>query len=245
MQPRPSSESVFSDNTVNLRIETNLTTIYEGPITSGPRNITAGEGEYKGTTPCNGQNGLPPGANPGKPPGNTPTDALDAAAKARGFTYDGNYDNDTNDFDITRIATTRNWGAGDIYQYWGMVVNYQVSTFGWGLWLSGCQQLVNPGDEVLWAFMQVGASWNDDTNPEISFLKLTPTAVTVKKGKGFTVTVIDGRTGNLTQNAIVAGVKTDAQGKATLYPSHVGTFKYKATRKLDIRSNAITVTVTA
>ena len=244
MYSKSNSERDSSDNTVNLRIETNFTTLYEGPIRSGPRNITAGEGAYKGTTPCNGQNGLPPGANPGKPPGNTPTDALDAASKARGFTYDGNYDKDWNDFDIVRIGETENWGNGTVYQYWGSLVNYQVSSFGWGLWLSGCQQLVNPGDEVLWAFMQVGPSWDTSTNPEVSFLKLTPTAVTVKKGKSFTVTVTDGRTGNATQNASIAGVKTDAKGKATIYLFQTGTFKYKASRSGDVRSNAMYVTVT-
>lgn len=180
----------------------------------------------------------------GLPPGNTPTDALDAAAKVRGFTYDGIYDSSWNDFDITRIAETEDWGNGSVYQYWGSLVNYQVSSFGGALVLSGCQQLLNPGDDVLWAFMNLGPSWDTDINLEVSFLKLSPTTVTVKKGKGFTVTVIDGRTGNATQNATVAGVKTDATGKATIHLAQTGFFEYKASRTGDVRSNAMYVTVT-
>lgn len=68
--------------------------------------------------------------------------------------------------------------------------------------------------------------------------------MTVKKGKSFTVTVIDGRTGNATQNAIVAGVKTDAAGKATIHAEKAGFFTYKASRTGDVRSNAMYVTVT-
>lgn len=185
------------------------------------------------TYPCNGQGA---GSNPGKPPGNCPVDALDAAAKARGFTYDGDFDGEFNDWYVTRIATTESWYNTTIFQYWGSLVNYRVSTFGEGLTLSGCQQLLNPGDEVLWAFVT-------DSN-HVSYLKLTPTSVTVKKGKGFVVTVTDGRSGNATQNASVAGVKTNAKGKATLYLFDTGFFQYKAHRTGDVRSNVMNVTVT-
>ncbi|CAF9923154.1 hypothetical protein IMSHALPRED_005865 [Imshaugia aleurites] len=226
------------DNTVNLRIETNLSTLYEGPITSGPRNITMGGVTY----PCDGQGA---GSNPGKALGNCPTDALDAAAKARGFTYDGEFDGEFNDWDVTRIATTEDWYNLTIIQYWGSLVNYQVSTFGERLTLSGCQQLLNPGDDVLWAFITlpaVGGDTNEATG--VSFLKLIPMSVTVKKGKGFTVTVTDGRSGNATQNASVAEVKTNAEGKATLYLFDAGFFQYKAHRTGDVRSNVMNVTVT-
>ena len=225
-----------------MRIETNLSTLYEGPITSGPRNITGLDGVTNITVICNGQGAY---SNPGKPPGNTPVDALDAAAKARGFTYSGSFDAQFNDFDIDRIATTQDWYYGTYAQYWGSLVNYQVSTWGEGLTLSGCQQLLNPGDDVLWAFMQLGPGGDTGDNKGVSFLKLTPTAVTVKKGQGFTVTVIDGRTGNATKGASVAGVKTDAKGKATLYLFHEGFFQYKAHRTGDVRSNVMNVTVTS
>ena len=78
----------------------------------------------------------------------------------------------------------------------------------------------------------------------VSYLNLAPTSITVKKGKVFTVTVTDGRSGNVTQGASVAGVKTDAKGKATLYLSKPGFYQYKAHRTGDVRSNVMNVTVT-
>ena len=78
----------------------------------------------------------------------------------------------------------------------------------------------------------------------VSYLKLTPTTITVKKGTDFIVTVIDGRGGNVTEGASVAGVKTDAKGKATLSFSEPGFHQYKAHRTGDVRSNVMNVTVT-
>lgn len=195
--------------------------------------------------PCNGQNGDPGRVNPGAPPGNTALDALDAASKIGGFTYDGYYAVDWNDFFINTVAGLANYGDGKVYTFWGMLINYQLSPYGHFLTLSGCQQLLKPGDEVLWAYMPVGPTFDSFTDPEVSFLKLTPTIVIVKKNEGFTVTVIDGRTGNAIQNATVAGVTTDAAGKATIYPSKAGFFQYKAYGGVDdIRSNRMYVTVT-
>lgn len=230
-----------STNTVNLRIEANTSTLYEGPITSGPRNISGFEGTNPVTYICNGDGAKP---NP-PPPGNTPTDALDAAAKARGFTYDASFDGEFNDFDFTRIATFSSYDDGTYFHSWGSLVNYQVSTFGEGLTLSGCNQQVNEGDEVLWAFITVLDTKESNTDPTVSFLKLTPTVVTVKKGKGTTVTVTDGRTGAVAPNASVAGVKTNASGKATLYFFEPGFYQYKAHRTGDVRSNVMNVTVTS
>lgn len=234
------------DNTVNIRIETNISTVYEGVITSGPRNITGdcclSPNPEQVTVPCNGQGA---GSNPGKPPGNTPVDALDAVAKAHRFTYDGVFDGEFNDFDINRIATTGDYYNESWSSYWGLLVNYRIPTFGEGLTLSGCQQLLNPGDDVLWAYITQGP-YGIGLNPPLpAFLKLTPTAVTVKAGKGFQVTVTDGRTGNAIPNATVAGVKTNAKGTATLYFFHAGFLQYKAHRGLDVRSNVMNVTVTA
>lgn len=226
-----------STNTVNLRIEANTSTLYEGPITSGPRNISGFEGTNPVTYICNGAGAKP---NP-PPPGNTPTDALDAAAKARGFTYDANFDGEFNDFYFTRIATSSSYDDGTYFHFWGSLVNYQVSAFGEGLTLSGCNQEVNAGDEVLWAI--IPQSDAIDAAAAL-FLKLTPTTVTVKKGKGTTVTVIDGMSGVAVQNASVAGVKTNTSGKATLYFFEPGFYQYKAHRTGDVRSNVMNITVT-
>ena len=61
---------------------------------------------------------------------------------------------------------------------------------------------------------------------EYVFLKLVSTAVTVKKGKGFTVTVTDGRTGTAVKDTSVDGVHTDANGKAMLYLFNTGFFQF-------------------
>ena len=66
----------------------------------------------------------------------------------------------------------------------------------------------------------------------------------VKRGKEATVTVIDGRTGNRTKGARVLDIKTDAEGKATLYFSKPGFYQFKAHRTSDVRPNVINVTVT-
>ena len=241
-----------SSNIVNLRIEGDNTTYFEGPIKSGPRNISINIIETnavqgppltdtdlaQGPTPpfpCDGLNG---GANP--KPGNTPTCALDAAAKAKGFTYDGSSDADLEDYYITRIFTSDANNFNN--RYWGTVVNYKVSTYPEGITLSGCQQEVNTGDEVLWAFIPVPPGTNDVS--KVPFLKLTPTAVTVKKGKGFVVTVTNGRTGLAVKDASVDGVHTDANGKATLYLFNTGVFQYKAHQTGSVRSNVMNVTVT-
>lgn len=245
-----------SSNIVNLRIEGDNTTYFEGPIKSGPRNISINiidtdivQGSPlvdtdlvqgpKPPFPCDGLNG---GANP--KPGNTPTCALDAAAKAKGFTYDGDSDADLEDYYITRISTSDAKDFSDINndKYWGTLVNYQVSSHPEGITLSGCQQEVNAGDEVVWGFMPIPPGTNDAS--KVPFLKLVPTAVTVKKGKGFVVTVTNGRTGLAVKDASVDGVHTDANGKATLYLFNTGFFQYKAHQTGSVRSNVMNVTVT-
>ena len=76
------------------------------------------------------------------------------------------------------------------------------------------------------------------------FLKLTPVTVTVKKGKGFKVTVVDGKGGGKIQGASVSGVKTDLMGTATLSFSKAGFYQFKAHKTGAVRSNLISVTVT-
>ena len=233
-----------SSDIVNLRIEGDTTTYFEGPIKSGPRNITIkatelGQGPMP--RPCNGLNG---GANPQAC--NTPTAALDAAAKLKGFTYDGDTDEDIGDYYITRISTSDE-NTTNYTKFWGTLVNYQVSTHPEGITLSGCQQKVNAGDEVLWAFITYSPCCDTDPaccDKPFVFLKLVPTAVTVKKGKGFVVTVTDGMSGAAVQNASVDGVHTDANGKATLYLFNPGFFQFKAHQTGSVRSNVMNVTVT-
>ncbi len=160
------------------------------------------------------------------------------------FTYDGEYFEEDEDYEIERIGTSTNTFDGDKGHFWTMFINYQVSPSTGRLNLCGCHDILKPGDEVLWAFMTENWPYKDDVASDVSLLKLSPVAVTVKKGKGTTVTVIDGRSGNKTQGASVAGVKTNAQGKATLYFGKPGFYQFKAHRTGDVRSNVINITVT-
>ncbi|KAI4121692.1 MAG: hypothetical protein LQ338_006223 [Usnochroma carphineum] len=201
---------------VNLRIEGAANTIYEAPILSGPRNITTPSG---GTHHCDGTN-----LNANPTPGNTCTDALDAASKLLKFPYDGTYSSSFDDFFITSISTTTQTAT----QFWGLLLNYQFTPVG------GCQQEVKPGDNVLWAF---------DAFNKQHFLKVEPEVLVVKKGGSKVVTVTDGSTGVTIQGAVINGVTTDANGKATLTFPKAGAFQYKATRDDSLRSNALRVVV--
>ena len=202
---------------MNLRIEGLTNTIYEGPILSGPRNITTPSG---GTHLCDGTNN---GVNP--TPGNTCTAALDAASKLGHFPYDGTYSATFADYFITSIGSSTQTST----QFWGLLLNYQFTPVG------GCQQEVQPGDHVLWAFDAFSKSY---------FLKVTPALLAVKKGSSHTITVTDGTTGIAISGAVIDGVTTDADGKADLTFPKIGVFSYKATRSDSIRSNALVVVVT-
>ncbi|KAI4216026.1 MAG: hypothetical protein LQ351_001522 [Letrouitia transgressa] len=202
---------------VNLRIEGLSTTIYEGPIITTPRNITTPSG---GTHLCDGANN---GAN--AIPGITPTAALDAASKLLGFPYDGTYSDTFEDYFITSIADSTQTTT----QFWGLLLNYQFTSVG------GCQQEVQVGDHILWAF---------DAFSKAHFLKVTPSALAVRKGSSRTVTITDGMTGTAVAGALIGGVTTGADGKATLNFPKKGLFTYKATKSDSIRSNGLVVVVT-
>lgn len=131
-------------NTVSLRIEANSSTIYEGLITSGPRNITAVSGNLL-TYFCDGRT---PNA-PSLPPINTPTAALDEASKRHGFTYEADFfDEGFYDFVIPQIGpSSRNYYDHDYTQEWVNLVNYQEATNGYDWILGGCHERLAPGDE--------------------------------------------------------------------------------------------------
>lgn len=101
--------------------------------------------------------------------------------------------------------------------------------------MGGCQQELKAWDNVLWAF---------DAFNKAHFLKVTPDLLVVKQGSSKVVTVTDGSTGVAIEGAVIDGVATDANGKATLTFPNTGAFQYKATRDDSIRSNALRVVVT-
>jgi hypothetical protein len=225
--PSPASDTssdsgiaIGSLQQVNLRIEGRNSTIFEGIIFSGPRNITTASG---GTHACNGLNDA---ANP--KPGATPTTALDAANKLSavlggGFGYDGTWDAQFSDYFITSIGNSPQTST----QFWGILVNYQYTPTG------GCQYETSVNDQVLWAF--------DSFNQQY-FLKLTGPIKAVN-GVPFTVNVVDGMTGQPRPGASVGGATTDANGNALVTASSVGLLKLKASAPSSIRSNALNIIV--
>lgn len=101
---------------------------------------------------------------------------------------------------------------------------------------------IKAGDQVQWAFITDPPG--TDHIDSILFLKLVPTAVMVKKGNGFTVTVTDGRSEVAVKNASVDRVHTDANGKAALYLFNTGFFQFKAHQAGNVELNVTSVTVT-
>jgi hypothetical protein len=197
-------------------------TIFEGCVSSGPREITTPSG---GTHECDGTNG---GANPN--PGATILSQLDQAATNDGFTYDGTFDTSFDDFFITRISQTSETAT----EFWGTLEDWQFTP------VSDCQVEIstNGVQESLWAF---------DAFNAVYFLRMTPEYQVVQAASALpvSVTVTDGSSGTpLTGATVVGGTPTDANGVTVItVPVTPGCYQYKATHASSIRSNAFYLTV--
>jgi Domain of unknown function (DUF4430) len=201
---------------VNLRVEGSMTTLFDAPITTDGHEVTTPAG---GTHKCDGTNGIPP-ANPSPVP--SATAALDDGARLAGFGFDGPYNDGFDDFFITEIGGEQT----NATKFWGFFVNSIAPEIG------GCQQRVNQGDEVLWAYAAFGAA------P----LKLAgPTAATT--GSPVTVRVTHGEKGTPEPGASVGGAVTGADGSADLRFDEAGVYRLKADRPDAIRSNTLVLCV--
>jgi hypothetical protein len=126
---------------VNVRIEGEVETIFEGTVLTDGHNVRAiadTEAPAWGRR-CDGLNN---GANPR--PGPTPTAAAVDAMAILGEGFDGDwYGSDSfDDYFITQWGPERqDVGEG---HYWGLVVNNVFTSIG------GCQYQLDAGDEVLW-----------------------------------------------------------------------------------------------
>jgi hypothetical protein len=199
---------------VNLRVEGQSQTIFDGPVTTDGHQITTQSG---GTHPCDGTNN---GAHPSPVP--TPTAALDDGARLNSFTWDADWFPSFNDFIVKRVAGE----SATASQFWGVGVNFALSQSG------GCQTQVRQGDEVLWIF---------DAFNKTHFLKLAgPGAATT--GAPVTVTVTDG-SGTPLAGAAVGGAQTGSDGKATLSFAEAGVYRLKADRADSVRSNSHSICV--
>jgi hypothetical protein len=106
-------------------------TVFSERVVTRTHAVTTASG---GTHTCDGTNY---GANP--TPGPTVTGALDDAASAYGFTWDGTYWAQFDDIFITTI----NGESGTSHTYWNLSVNGQE------LQVGGCQYQVRTGDHIL------------------------------------------------------------------------------------------------
>jgi hypothetical protein len=100
--------------------------------------------------------------------------------------------------------------------------------------VGGCQQKVEQGDNILFAF---------DAFNKTYFLKLESSHKITHVGIPITVTVIDGKTDKPISNASVWDQITDNNGHATITFTSSGTKTLKAERLDSIRSNAVQIAV--
>jgi len=202
--------------TVYLRVEGAKETIFEAPISTEGHFVTTASG---GTHICDGTNN-----HASLTPGPTATSALDSASKQAHFTWDGTFDQQYDDYFITRIGNS----AQTTTQFWGILIGYNFIPVG------GCQQKVKQGDNILFAF---------DAFNKAHFLKLESSQHTTTVGNPITVTVTDGKTGTPISDASVEDQTTDNNGRAYITFTSSGVKKLKAERSDSIRSNAIVIVV--
>jgi hypothetical protein len=201
--------------TVTVRVEGPSKTILGGPVPTATPTVDGNDG--KGPQKCDGTNG---GANP--TPGPTATGVMDTAVRGAGLSWQGDFSSSFQDFVVNRIGST----ASTSSQFWGVAVN------GKSLEVGGCQAIVKPGQEVLWAFDSFGKKLLRASGPR-----------QVKAGKVASVKVIDTEKGKAVAGAKIGGATTNANGIAKLRFKHAGTRRLKATAPKSIRSNALVLKV--
>lgn len=204
---------------VSLRIEGPDTTIFESTINTAGGIVTTLAG---GTHMCDGTNN---GAE--SKPCATITSAINDAV----FTWDGTWYKRYQDYLITSIG-----GSSPVpNKYWGLFIGYKYAMMG------GCQSKVKEDDKVLVAF---------DASETSTLLESSASPLSLPSGQSVKFKVVDGRRRSVVQGAKVTTNggpwgTTDDNGEVTLVFDKAGVYKYKATKDGAIRSNAVTITVTA
>ena len=210
--------------TVELRIEGQQSTAFDGPVTTDVRTVDG----FDGTGPhtCDGTNNGAGGAAAA-----TAGAALADAAQRGPFSFQANY--------FPPSAS----GGDDLFldTVNGERPDYSVDQTFWGFFMNGtfastgmCQTRLQPGDRVL--FARVTGSEN--------VLQLAGPA-TASAGQPATYTVTDAATGSPVAGASVAGQVTGADGKATVTFASAGDQAVKATRADSVRSNAVRTCIRA
>ncbi|KAG6907443.1 hypothetical protein DXG01_008871 [Tephrocybe rancida] len=200
---------------VNLRVEGDMSTIFERTISTRGHDVTPISGDKH---VCDGTN------NHKHPtPGPTATAALDDASKIGSFSWNGTWYWGFEDYLVTRIASVPKVIEKNVY--WHIILNYKDAPFG------GCQQRVEKLDEVLYAY-----SASNKT------LKLAgPHEARV--GIPITLLVTDGETGKPVSGASVGGGTSDINGHVVLTFSSSGEKRLKAEKPSTIRSKVLAVEV--
>jgi hypothetical protein len=218
--------------TVTVRVEGTSQTFFEGPVTTDAHQVDGHDGT--GAHDCNGLNNANPNNYAGAGP--TVTGAFDDASKLGPFSWMGTYgDFGIDDFFIHSVGSDRD--ADNSGTYWTLFRNWVVLNTG------GCQEQVQPGDNVLIARIGFDANNNYAPYPTLE-LRGAPTRAAV--GEAFTVHVLQhDATGAATDasGATVAGRTTGSDGNASVSFDSSGVKTFKADRSGSVRSNAATVCV--
>jgi hypothetical protein len=261
-------EAQAAPTEVNVRIEGQSETLFEGPILTEGHDVEASSDTQE--RPCDGINPLDP---QNKTAGPTPTAASVDAMSLVGETFDGQWYPGYRDYFITR------WGPDREVEgmSWGILVNNVFTNVG------GCQYQLSTGDEVLWTYNAFGH------RPFLSLFSADgisgtrPLTASAELDKPFQVEVLDysddaedvppahpERTGSSpfegaevspvatsaqgferVETESPSSVTTDAQGKASITFSEPGWHRIKATAlgsgggESVIRSNRLDVCVPA
>jgi len=214
--------------TVTLRVEGKDTTIFEGPVVTGPKTI-----EEDGSHACDGTRESNGGET--DQPRGTATTTLDDGARVNGFSWDGTFSEfgSFRDYFVTRIGGDTQ--KTDLNEFWGFARNYELPPVG------GCQQQVFDGDEVLWAYDIFSDDGNFGEKPR---LRLSgPASASV--GETVTYRVIEGPNGPPVSGATINSNDTGPEGQVKVRLDTPGLQRIKASKSGTIRSNAVEVCVTS
>ncbi|HEX8065791.1 MAG TPA: hypothetical protein VF520_04600 [Thermoleophilaceae bacterium] len=199
---------------VNVRVEGVEKTLFEGNVMTEAHDVT---GDASGPHKCDGTNG---GAN--STPGPTLTGAFDSAMHKAGIAWSGSWSESFEDFLVDKVGPD----AATSTQFWGTVLNFKDTDLG------GCQQRVEPADQVLVAFDSFGKAK----------LRLSGEK-RAEAGERFALFVLDGLTGKRVKGATVGGKRTSSKGRVLLRISRPGVYEFKAAKSGTIRSNRLRVRV--
>lgn len=199
---------------VDVRIEGKTSTIFDGPVTT----------DAKVVNPTTADDHLCDGSGAPGSPGPTPTTALDDAAIKGGFDWDGTWYDGFDDYSIDRVAAEPSTAS----EFWGVFVN------GAAIEVGGCQQVIQPGDEVLWAF--------DAFSKTGGALTLSGNEAT-QTDRPLQVRVTNTSGGAPVAGATVGGTTTDADGTAVIAFDQPGIYSLKAEKELFVRSDELRVCV--